>query len=736
MVRQLSWIDVGSRWWVFPALIVLVGCFVYANSLAGVFVFDDFEHILEDQRIRAPWSYRLEILRIGRPALTISLALNHALGGASPWGYHVFNIIVHVLAGLTLFGLIRRTLQLPCFQGRFEATAAGLALAVALLWVVHPLQTQSVTYVIQRAESMMGLFYLLTLYALLRGATTASWQLAWYALAVCACALGMASKEVTMTAPLVAMLYDRAYLSASWRELLRRRWGLYLALATTWVILIPAFQTAIDPDATTGFGIKQVTPLGYALTQPQVILHYLRLVVWPFPQSLDYGWPVATTWEEIVPSALVVLALLAVTAWAWRRDPRLSFVGAAFLLILAPTSSVLPIADLAMEHRMYLPLAAVLVLIVVGAYRFGMRLLLHHDVPEPRAVLYLAVVAGLSVALLGCLTIARNEDYRDEIVLWRGAAAVSPRNARVFLNLGDAVRKAGHDDEAFAAFRTAVELDPINPLSRISLAGLYYERGDLAEAEQHITEALRLDPNNTMARLNYARMLGRTRPAEAIQQLEEVLRRNPANAGAHASLAVLLERQGDPDGALRHFQEAVRLKPTAAALLVNEGLFHQRHGNHAAAVSCLRQAVLLEPKNAPYHGALALALADAGQPDAARQEYELVQRLAPDWPEATRRTAWQLATHPDPARRDAEQALHLARQASQARGDQEPNSLATLAAAYAEAGKFTEALETSQRALSLAAAKKDAELVKLLEAHRRLYTARQTVRQDQRGSER
>src|ERR1041384_2902359 len=196
-----------------------------------------------------------------------------------------------------------------------------------MIWLVHPLQTQCVTYVIQRGESLMALFYLLTLYCATR---RGKWQVA----AAGCCALGVASKPVAATAPLVVLLYDRAFLSKSFGRALRNRPGLYAGLAATWLLLPVLLANGAKewkPDA--GFGFGGVTAMQYAASQPGVILHYLKLACWPRPLCLDYGWPVARTVMDIVPALIVVGALVAGMVWAWRQWPWLGFVGASFFVI-------------------------------------------------------------------------------------------------------------------------------------------------------------------------------------------------------------------------------------------------------------------------------------------------------------------------------------------------------------------------------------------------------------------
>ena len=168
--------------------------------------------------------------------VNLSLAINYALGGMATWGYHALNLAIHILAGLTLFGVVRRTLLQPSLLTRFGQAALSLALAVAVIWTIHPLQTEAVTYIAQRAESLMGLFYLLTVYCFIRG-TESETPGIWYKLSVAACLLGMASKEVMISAPLMVLLYDRTFVGGSFRQAWERRRPLYMGLFGTWLLL-------------------------------------------------------------------------------------------------------------------------------------------------------------------------------------------------------------------------------------------------------------------------------------------------------------------------------------------------------------------------------------------------------------------------------------------------------------------------------------------------------------------
>ncbi|HWP44326.1 MAG TPA: glycosyltransferase family 39 protein, partial [Blastocatellia bacterium] len=350
----------GSIWprWSGELAIIAAAAIAYMNSFEGPFIFDDRE-ILTNTYIRdlwPPWQAMFAPPNVSRPLVALSLAINYAISGLDVWSYHVLNLMIHMLAGLALFGVVRRTLASSTLSQQYGPSSYALALVVALVWTVHPLQTQSVTYIIQRGESLMGLFYLTTLYSAIRGSDSPR-RRAWYAAAILSCAAGMLSKQVMITAPVVVLLYDRMFLSGSFKEALRRRWPLYAGLAATWGLLA-ATLLAMPPSETAGFGVKTITPWAYFVSQFSVIVHYLRLSLWPDALCLDYAWPEAKSAGEVIPYAVALLVLGGATLWAlWRRKPA-GFLGAWFFLILSVTSSFVPLSDLAFEHRMYLPLAA------------------------------------------------------------------------------------------------------------------------------------------------------------------------------------------------------------------------------------------------------------------------------------------------------------------------------------------------------------------------------------------
>ncbi len=618
-----------------PWLIALAGVVVYLNSFSGVFVLDDVQHITQNTKIESlePIS---KFLRDQRPVVTLSLAINYALGERQPWGYHLFNVAVHLAAGLTLFGVVHRTLGRHASTAIRPSAVPWLAGTVALIWVVHPLQTQCVTYIIQRAESMMGLFYLLTLYCLIRS-LDARLAPGWWLAAIGACAAGMASKAVMLTAPVMTLAYDRLFVSASFREAFRRRWPLYVGLACTWYIL---WATGVAPgvlntqpkiDATVGFSHTGCTPLEYALTQPGVILHYLRLAIWPHPLCLDYRWPIARDVVSIVVPGLVLVLLLGGVVWALRRRSWLGFGGLWFFLILSPTSSFIPIKDAAFEHRMYLPSAAVVTLLVVGGYRLCCGRRLPIGAPNRIRAGVMAAVVVLLVLLLGSGTIRRNRAYDSLVTMYQDVVRTRPNNARAYTNLGSALRFEHRDEEALQAYQGALRADPTFASAHHNIAAILEDRGQQELALEHFRQALELEPSRAWRHFNLANCLAKLkRYDDAIAEYKVALELEPNDYECHQRLASVLMTVNRPEQAIDEYRRAIESDPTKAQARYHLGLTLQRLGRLEEAADAFRGVLEVAPGLADARSDLGVALTGLGRVEEAVSEYREVLRRRPD----------------------------------------------------------------------------------------------------------
>lgn len=624
------------------------------NSFSAAFVYDDVPAITGNSSIRRLWSAfsagRTDLTVSGRPLGNLSLAVNYAFDGTRVQGYHALNLLIHLLAGAALFGVVRRTLVRPALRDHFGETAPWLALTVAVLWLVHPLQTESVTYTIQRVESLMGLFYLFTLYCFIRGVESAQ-PAKWHTAAVVACVAGMASKEVMVSAPLMVLIYDRTFFVSSFREALRRRHWLYAGLAATWLPLAYWVSSSASRGGTAGFG-GPVTWSEYAIIQCQAIVHYVRLSFWPHPLVFDYGIMEAPSLAAIALPAMFLLALATFTLVAIRRQAPVGCLGAWFGMILAPSSSFVPVGTESMaEHRMYLPLAAIVVLIVMGLHRLlGLRLL----------PLYAALAIGL-----GWITSERNNDYRSELALWSDTVAKQPGNARACNNLGtlwlgrgnlveaercftEAARlqpnyasahynlgivlaRTGRDADAIGHFLAAIRLEDGFVDARVNAGKALLKLGRVADAVQQYEAALRLQPGSSDLHFNLGLALGQIgRPAEAIRQYKDAIRLEPGLLQAHLDLAEAEAGQGDTAAAERDYREAIRLQPVQAAAHFGLGNVLARLNRFPDAIEEYQKALQIEPKNLPARFYLGNALLVTDRIDEAIAQYEQILQVQPD----------------------------------------------------------------------------------------------------------
>ncbi len=587
----------GAWRWLAPAGLLLALVLAYANTLHAPFLFDDTGAVLHNPTIR-----RLDSLAIflppadgstttGRPVVNASFAFNYAVSGENVWSYHALNLAIHAAAALALFGLVRRTLaSLSLNLSSFNRAAA--ALAAAALWALHPLQTESVTCIAQRTESLCGFFYLLTLYAFARATLPAvqpppGWSALtptrWLALSVVSSALGMATKEVMVTAPVLVLLYDRTFVARSFAAAWRARRIYYVALAATWLgLLALLFLGSGARGASAGFGLG-VTGWTYLLKQGEAVLLYLRLAGWPYPLVLDYGTAVGRPDLPFLGQGLAVVALLAATCWALVRRAVLGFFGAWFFLILAPSSSVVPLVTQTMaEHRMYLPLAAVVVPGAVGLFvRFGARA---------------AWVLGGAVLLGGAATVARNADYRDVATIWAETVRQRPDNPRAHHNLALALHRAGRLPAAHGAFARAVALDPAYVVGHYNWGVALLADDRVAEATAAFVTTVRLAPDHADAHRQLARLAEQGgRPAEAENHFNAVLRLAPDDLDAHRRVGLLLaraERLGPAEG---HFRAILRQVPADADAHANLGNVLLLGGRPREAIACYEQSLRLRP---------------------------------------------------------------------------------------------------------------------------------------------
>lgn len=563
-------------------VLLAAGLLVYANSFAGIFVYDDIPSIVENRDVRrvfdrsmwGTWSAAPHSSIDGRPLARLTLALNYAGGGLEVWGYHAVNIALHLLCGLLYMALLRLVLR-----------DVWLAFACALLWIVHPLHSECVNYIVVRTELLMASCYLGTLYCALR------WGWGWALGAIACCALGMTAKESMVTAPVAVLVVDRALAQRSLAEVLWRRWGLYAGLCASWSVLAILLWHGPRGDSA---GLQYVGVWSYLLNQCVVLVDYGSKVFWPHPLALDYGYARTLSLIDVAPQALLLVAMGGLTLRALWRNQLAGAAAAVVFLVLAPTSSLLPIAtEVGAERRMYLALAALLPLLLTGLWDLLVR---GFEVARARWVSL--AMASIAVLGFGWSTSQRNMDYRSAVILWQSAVQAVPDNARGHTNLALALHEQGRLEEAVLSYRRALELDPALNQAHNNLGGALYQLGKLPEAIAALRVALALRPNFLAARYNLGRALvAAGQYEEAVGQLRQVLMVEPNMFAARRQTGEALLALGRVDEAYADLLRAVELRPNDAESHCYLARAHERLGRTNAAVRSYQRVLELEPGN-------------------------------------------------------------------------------------------------------------------------------------------
>ena len=610
----------------FPAVALMI----YGGNLGAPFVFDDLRTLVRNSAIReVDFSQLYSFWSSGqlRGTALFSFSLNYAAGGLDPYGYRLTNVFLHVGSALVLLGIVRRTLLREPMAERYAAVAYPLALVIALVWLVHPLQTQSVVYVVQRMESLMGLCYLLALYCFLRGVDS-RWSGIWFAAVIALWALAMGSKVVAATAPVMILWYDRVFVARSWRELYQSRRVFYGVLLLGMLICAVRLWPSVfrgpvaAPTASAGIGGITAAWWHYAASQPGVILHYLRLCIWPSGQCLDYQWPLVQSLSEFLLPGLIVFALMAATVWAIFRRPRWGFLGGWFFVILAPTSSFVPIQDLAFEHRMYLSLAAVVVAAIIGGYKLllslsagkvasGVRL-----TPPWRA---LAVgVACVAVLTLAIVASARQQVFASHVSLWQDNAAKRPNNPRVHVNLSSALLETGDLQGAYDAADRAIEVYPDVSTAWRNRGCARLALGEVEAAIDDLTRATQLNDENYEAFAHRSIALQRAgRTAEAIEDASTAIKLRPGVASAYHNRGLCYLANQQPELAAEDFEQALKMDPNSLPTRELSGDAWLAAGQFPRAVVRYTEVLAARPSDAGIHSNRGIALLQLGETQAA-----------------------------------------------------------------------------------------------------------------------
>ncbi len=650
--------------------------------------------------------------------MNYSFALNYALneqlgvdqrpdpdGPYKTLGFHLTNLALHLACGFLLFGMLRRTLRSPRLGAEWATIADPFAWVVSSVWLLHPIQAEAVNYLTQRTELMVSLFYLGTIYAAIRAweAPTPRVRTRWYAIAVLACLLGMGSKEVMLTAPIMVLLYDRTFFSSSWRGAFSagtgHRW-FYVLLAGTAAVAAWSILSGSRAD-TVGFRLGMPW-YQYLYSQAWAILQYIRLTFVPTHLTPDYGLA-PITGARGMPGVVLLVVLAGATIVAWVRKSPLAFLGAWFFLILAPSSSVVPIStEIAAERRFYLPLVSILVLVAVGFVRLHRRFgRVATPVAQPtgyampgksRVWLPLALCAVLTAA-----TFQRSRVYSDPESFWRDVITKAPRNPRGYNGLSAVLLQgnAPRLTEAETVLRQAIAMDSTYVPAWPNLALVLAEEGRLPEAKALLERLLRASPDDARSVEALGHLLVQMNdPAAAVRYLERAAKGNPSDQTLVdlGATYLALSRLGDAIPVLRR---AFRVNPARTDAMAMLGMALTASGRGAEAVPLLEDAVSHDSASGLLFAALGEAYVATGNAGAAKEAAQVAGTRAGGDPRVFMMAGRVLLVlHDAPSsERFLEEAVRLSP------GD--PEALTGLAVVKAALGERDDAVSILRQALAL-----------------------------------
>jgi tetratricopeptide (TPR) repeat protein len=576
------------------ALIVILS---YANTLGSPFIFDSRNNIESNPHIRISEITLNDLADAAfkspekhRPLSNISFALNYYLHGYNVVGYHVVNILIHISTGFILYFFVKATLCTPALRSRYR-NDRWISFFAAAVWMIHPLQTQSVSYIVQRMNSLCAMFYILSILLYARFRLSEQQRNKWWLFSGCilAGALSLASKQIAATLPVFIVIYEWYF----FRDLDLKWLKNHIPLLTGCLLLAAVIALALlgsNPldRILNGYKGRDFTLAQRLLTEPRVIILYLSLLLWPHPSrlNLDHDFTLSNSlmdpWTTFF-AILTIAALIGLAVATAKKHRLFSFCILWFFGNLAIESSLIAL-EIVFEHRVYLPSMAFSLIVALAAYRWV----------KPRWLQ--AALLGIMVMVGAVWTFERNTAYSDRVTFWQDCVNKSPRKARPYNNLGVALAEQGQHREAIEKYRMALQIDPDypDPIGNIGLS--LAEQGKVEESITQFLKSLEIKPNDAKTLNNLgASLIVMHRYTEAVQYVSKALNLDPYYANAHNNLAVARQRQGRIEEAIDHFSFAVKLDPNYVSAYNNLGIVLANQGRLQEAIEQFSAALKINP---------------------------------------------------------------------------------------------------------------------------------------------
>ena len=618
------------RW--LPALcLCLIGLLVYSNTFHASFHFDDPKNIITNFAIRNLWNLKAVWSFLPTRFFTyLSLAFNYHFHQLSLPGYHIFNLVVHLGAAILVSWFILLILSTPTVKAYSISRHAKLiSLLAGLIFVAHPIQTQAVTYIIQRTASLATFFYLLSICLYLKSRLAREENpkpTGWirpYAGSVLVALAALFTKETAVTLPFMLLLCEVSFFRNNSKNIIKRLAPFFFILVVFLIVFRLTGSGRISEVRAlqeSQSGLTAITPIQYLLTQFRVIVTYLRLLLVPVNQNLDYDYPIAQTlWQTpALISFVFILLVLAAAVILFRKHRLLSFSIFWFFLALIPESSVLPIRDVIFEHRLYLPMVGYCLFLPTGLY-----CLVGHKRLKPMVIILLAIIGCYSV-----MTYNRNRVWKDEITLWNDVVRKSPNKARPYSNRGMAYSLKGEYEKAFADCGKAVRLSPNYAAAYCNRAAAYYFIGEYDLAIADYARAIELQPTLSDAYFNRGFSYRKKKEYDrAISDWSRVIELNPHDQDAYFNREWMYIQKGEYDLAIADCNRVIREFPRFAEVYFMRGNAYRHKEMYADALADYNQALKINPLYGETYNNRALLFISLGEYERAREDIRKMEEM-------------------------------------------------------------------------------------------------------------
>jgi tetratricopeptide (TPR) repeat protein len=605
------------------SLIAGIAFLTYSNTFQAPFHFDDWPNILENQSIQVKvftWDRVEQMVGIIyketiRILSYFTFALNYYLGGFNVFGYHLVNLTIHIATGVLLYWFLSLTFSLPNLKERYGSLSSEVPLLVSLIFISHPIQTQSVTYIVQRMTSMAGMFYLLSLILYVKGRLTPHWsRIFYFGGTVLGYLLGVFSKENGAILPLFIVLYEFYFfqnlkVSSKGRKVLLILIGsIFLLVLVGLVLWGERYLIAIEE----GYRIRDFTLGERVLTQFRVVLYYLTLLLYPHPSrlNLDYDFPISRgilNPPTTLISILIVAGLIGYAIWTAKKRPVLSFCILWYFGNLAIESSIFPL-EMVFEHRLYIPAIGPIVLfslfLIEGFTKLKKRFI-RNQILFDRLKTF-AIFSIIFLLFLG--TYERNTFWKSDIKLLEDCIKKSPNKIRIRYNLGLAYQRAGLYQEAVESYQRAIELK--GKENKINRAGTYFESMDASLYNNLGVVYRKLE-----------------RYEDAIKSYLQAIRIKPSDPDSFNNLGLAYYAVNKLREAVDAFRQAIFLKPDDDEFYYNLGVTFNKLNIHRDAVKAYMEAIRINEGNVKAHFNLGVSYSLLGERNLATDQYKILRNL-------------------------------------------------------------------------------------------------------------